>query len=397
MQLPIYLDHHATTPLDPRVLDAMLPFLRERFGNAASASHCFGWEAAEAIETARAAVAMLVGAAPQEVVFTSGATESDNLALMGSLDAARRAGRANTHVIVGATEHPAVLDPTSRLEEDGTAVTRLAVDRWGRVDPEDVRRAVRPETILVSLMSANNEIGTLHPIEAIARALAGSGVPFHTDAAQSASWVKLDVGGAAPGLVSLSAHKMHGPKGIGALVVRSDVRGCLHPRTWGGGQERGMRPGTPNVPGIVGFGVAAQLARETCEADADRVAGLRDRLLGILSGALDGVETNGHPTERLPNNLHLSFDGLDGEALATDLAREVAVSTGSACATAAGRPSHVLRAVGVAPERARGSIRLGLGRFSTTEEVEAAAGRIVEAVRRLRALGRVAPSVEEPS
>ena len=386
MRNRIYLDHHATTPLDPRALEAMLPFLRDRFGNASSATHSFGWEAREAVEQARCEVAALVGARPEEVVFTGGATESDTLALLGAVDRARRAGVSPPHVIVAETEHAAVLDPVRRLERDGVPVTRIGVDRFGRIDPDDVRRALRPQTVIVSIMAANNEIGTIQPLAEVAAILAGAGVAFHSDAAQAAGRVALDLRGAGPGLLSLSAHKMHGPKGVGALVVRSGLEARLEARTFGGGHERGLRPGTPDVPAIVGFGAAAAIALEAGGGEGRRLAALRDRLLDAVRGGLGGVEVNGHPTERLPNNLHLSLDGVDGESLATALGDEVALSTGSACASAGGGESHVLKALGLPPERARESIRIGLGRFNTEEEIDLAGARIVEEARRLRTL-----------
>jgi cysteine desulfurase len=266
------------------------------------------------------------------------------------------------------------------------------VDRFGQVDPEDVRRALRPETAIVSIMAANNEIGTLQPLAAVAAVLEESGVPFHSDAAQAAGRVGLDLGAMGPGLISLSAHKLHGPKGVGALVLRSDLAARIEPRTFGGGQERGLRPGTQNVAGIVGFGAAAGIATEGGEDERARLASLRDRLLAALMDCLDGIEVNGHPTERLPNNLHFSIDGVDGESLATALADEVAVSTGSACASAKGGSSHVLQAIGLPPGKARGSIRIGLGRFNTEDEIDRAGARIVEEARRLRALGSWDPS-----
>ena len=391
MRDSIYLDHHATTPLDPAALAAMLPFLESRFGNPASRTHCFGQDAAEAVAHARESVARLVGAAPREVIFTSGATESDNLALFGIVEAARISGRTDPHLIVGATEHVAVLDPAQRLEERGVAVTRVAVDRWGRVDPDDVSRSVRSGTVLVSLMTANNEVGTLHPLAEIGRRLRALGVPLHSDASQAAGRIPLDAEGGLADLLSLSAHKVHGPKGVGALVVR-EVAG-IRPlaRVLGGGHERGLRSGTANVPAIVGFGAAAAIALDRLHDDARRLARLCDTLFERLRDEVGGVERNGHPVARLPNNLHLTIDGVDGEALATGLGSEVALSTGSACASAAPGPSHVLRAMGLTTARAAGSIRIGLGRFTTDEEIERAGARIAEEIRRLRAISSGPP------
>ncbi len=380
MRTPVFMDHQSTTPLDPQVLDAMLPYLGPRFGNASSRSHAFGWDAAQAVERARASVGRVIGARPDEIVFTSGATESNNLALAGAAEGLKERGR---HVIVGATEHRAVLDPARRLEETGFRVTRATVDRSGRVRTGDVASALAPDTVLVSLMAANNEVGTLHPLREVGEITRGRGVWLHTDAAQAFGRVRLDVEEMGLDLVSLSAHKIHGPKGVGALYVRSGLLGSWSPQDRGGGHEVGLRSGTLNVPGIVGFGVAADLARESMEEDSARLAALRDRLLAILRAELGGVELNGHARERLPNNLNVRFEGVDGEALLTAL-DDVALATGSACMSAKKEPSHVLQAMGLGPDQARGSVRFGLGRFTTGEEVEYVARRVVEEVSRLR-------------
>ncbi len=377
---PVYLDHQATTPLDPRVLEAMLPWLTGEFGNAASRQHAYGWAAESAVAAAREEIAESLGAAPGEIVFTSGATESNNLALLGGARAAR--GRGN-HVVTSAVEHRAVLDPCRQLAAEGFEVTVLAPDATGRVSPEAVAAALTERTVLVSLMAANNEVGTLNPLAEVAALCAGRGVLFHTDAAQAFGKVPFDLG---PGvaLASLSAHKLYGPKGVGALFVRARPRVALAPLVFGGGHEKGIRSGTLNVPGIVGFGAAARLARAEGEAERLRLGALRQRLDGAIRGALDGVTLNGHPVDRLPGNLSLSFAGVDGEGLVGSL-REVAVSSGSACTTASAEPSHVLRALGVPEPLAKATLRFGLGRFTTAAEVDLAAGAVVETVRRLRA------------
>ena len=379
---PVYLDHQATTPLDPRVLEAMLPWLTGEFGNASSRQHAFGWSAGSAVSAAREEIAAALGAEPDEVVFTSGATEANNLALLGAVRAAR--GRGN-HVVTSSVEHRAVLDPCRRLEAEGFEVTRLAPDATGRVAPEAVEAALTPRTVLVSVMAANNEVGTLNPVAEVAALCLAREIAFHTDAAQAFGKVLLDVRGGVA-LASLSAHKLHGPKGVGALYVRSRPRVPLEPILFGGGHERGLRSGTANVPGIVGFGAAVRLARAEAEGEGVRLAALRDRLDGAIRGALDGVRLNGPPFEaglRLPGNLSLSFEGVDGERLLGEL-REVAVSSGSACTTASGEPSHVLRALGLPEALAAATLRFGLGRFTTRAEVDLAAEAVVRVVRQLR-------------
>lgn len=378
---PVYLDHQATTPLDPRVLQAMLPWLTEEFGNAASLQHAFGWTAESAVNAAREEIAEALGARPREIVFTSGATEANNLAILGFARASR--GRGG-HVVTSAVEHRAVLDPCRALEAEGFEVTVLPPDPEGRVTPESVEAALTERTVLVSVMAANNEVGTLNPIGRIATLCAERGLAFHTDAAQAFGKVPLDVTGGVA-LASLSAHKLYGPKGIGALFVRSRPRVPLAPLFHGGGHERGLRSGTLNVPGIVGFAVAVRIARREREAEAERLGRLRDRLEAAIRSSLDGVTANGPRPgpERLPGNLSLSFAGVDGARLVAAL-RGVAVSSGSACTTASGEPSHVLRALGVPEPLAKATLRFGVGRFTTEGEVDAAAAEIVASVRRLR-------------
>ena len=380
-QRPVYLDHQATTPLDPRVLQAMFPWLTEEFGNAASLQHAFGWTAESAVNAAREEIAEALGAQPREIVFTSGATEANNLAILGFARASLRRGG---HVVTSAVEHRAVLDPCRALEAEGFEVTFLPPDPEGRVSPESVEAALTERTILVSVMAANNEVGTLNPIGQIAALCAERGLAFHTDAAQAFGKVPLEVGGGVA-LASLSAHKLYGPKGIGALYVRSRPRVPLAPILHGGGHERGLRSGTLNVPGIVGFAAAVRIARREREAEAERLGRLRDRLEAAIRSCLDGVTSNGPPPgpERLSGNLSLSFAGIDGARLVAGL-RGVAVSSGSACTTASGEPSHVLRALGIPEPLAKTTLRFGVGRFTTESQVEAAAAEVVATVRRLR-------------
>lgn len=382
---PIYLDGHATTPCDPRVVDAMRPFFGEEFGNAASRTHPYGWRAAEAVEAARAQVADQIGADPREIVFTSGATESNNLALLGALRARLRAGASDAHLITWRTEHRAVLDPARALEREGVRVTRLAVSRDGMIDLDALAGALEPATVLVSLMHANNEIGVIQDLAAVGRLTRERGVLLHTDAAQSVGKLPVDVEALGVDLLSLTAHKLYGPKGVGALYVRR--RGvALEPLQHGGGHERGLRSGTLPVPLCVGLGEACAVAGRERAAEAARVGALRDRLWERLCGALDGIWLNGHPERRLPGNLNASFDGVEGEALLVALAPHVAVSAGSACTSARPEPSHVLRELGLPPARTLSALRFGLGRFTTADEVETAAGRVIAEVRRLREL-----------
>ena len=380
MKIPIYMDYHSTTPVDPRVLEAMLPYFTQEFGNAASKSHAFGWRAEEAVEKARAQVAALIGASPKEIVWTSGATESDNLAVKGAARFYQSKGR---HLVTTRIEHKAVLDSCHALEREGWEVTFLDVGGDGVLDPEAVRRAIRPDTVLVSMMHANNEVGTVQPIEAVGAITREKGVVFHTDAVQSVGRIPFDVERANADLVSLSAHKIYGPKGVGALYVRRKPRVRLTPMIDGGGHERGYRSGTLNVPGIVGFGAAAELVRAEMPAEAERLLRLRERLRAGIQAGLDLVTLNGSLTHRLPGNLNLSFAYVEGEALMMAV-KDVAVSSGSACTSASLEPSYVLRAMGVSDDLAHSSIRFGLGRFTTEEEVEYAVRLFVEKVRRLR-------------
>jgi len=387
---PIYLDHQATTPVDPRVVDAMLPYFTEHFGNAASRQHVFGWKADEAVEHARHQVARLVGARAKEIVFTSGATEANTLALRGAVQARRDRG---AHVVTVATEHKAVLDTCARLAREGCEVTVLPVEPDGRLDPGRFADALRPDTVVASVMAANNEIGVLQPLAALAAACRARGVWLHTDAVQAAGHVPVDVEALGVDLASFSAHKMYGPKGVGALYVRRSPRVTLEPQVVGGGQEQGLRAGTLNVPGIVGLGAAAAMAREGLAAEMPRVAALRDRLLAGLERALDGVAVSGSRTERLPHNLHVRFAGVDGEALMTSLADDLAVSAGSACASGSREPSHVMTALGVDVVDRWGAVRFGLGRGTTADEIDRAVACVVERVTRLRAMSPVGAGV----
>jgi cysteine desulfurase len=386
VDLPIYLDNNATTRTDPRVVEAMLPFFTEHYGNAASRTHTFGRRAEEAVEQARQQIAELIGASPKEIIFTSGATESDNLALKGV--AAMYRARGN-HLITVATEHRAVLDPCRRLEREGFRVTFLGVDAFGQVSAEQVAAALTEQTILVSVMAANNEIGTLQPIREIGRLCKERGVFFHSDAVQAVGKTPVDVEDLGVDLLSLTAHKLYGPKGVGALYVRSrNPRVRSEPLIDGGGHERGLRSGTLPVANIVGFGKACELCRQEMAAEAEQLVRLREQLrLGIMS-QLDQVFLNGHPTQRLPGNLNLSFAFVQGEALLMSL-RDVAVSSGSACTSANPEPSYVLKALGIGEELAHSSIRFGLGRFTTAEEVDYVIGEVVRSVRQLRALNPV--------
>ncbi|MBI5867877.1 MAG: IscS subfamily cysteine desulfurase [candidate division Zixibacteria bacterium] len=383
MKLPIYMDHHATTPVDPRVLEAMLPFFTERFGNAASRHHAFGWDAENAVEEARKEIARAIGAEARDIVFTSGATEADNLALRGVADAS--ASRGN-HIITSRIEHKAVLDSAARLERIGFDVTYVPVDSEGLIDPADVRRAITDRTILISIMCANNEIGTLQPIGEIGALARERGIPFHTDAVQAIGKLPINVSEDPIDLMSMTAHKIYGPKGIGALYVRqSRPRVRLAPLIDGGGHEHGLRSGTLPVPLIVGFAKAITLAVAEMDTENARLAALRDRLKKIITSGLDEVYLNGSATRRLPNNLNMSFAYVEGESLLMGM-KDVALSSGSACTSSLVEPSYVLKAVGVGEELAHSSIRFGLGRFNTAEEVEYVAEKIVETVKRLRAL-----------
>ena len=378
----IYLDNQATTPVDPRVLDAMLPYFREDFGNAASRTHSFGWAAEAAVDRAREQIAELIRADAREIIFTSGATESDNLAIKGVAAARRDRGG---HLVTQATEHHAVLDSCKALQRRGFDVTVLPVDAYGQVDPAAVSDAIREDTLLVSIMAANNEIGTIQPLDEIGAICQERSVLFHCDAAQAVGKFTIDVQALGIHLLSISAHKLYGPKGVGALYVRGRPRVPLVAEIDGGGHERGMRSGTLNVPGIVGMGAACELARAEMAAEGVRLGALRDRLKTRLFDALDDIHLNGHPEKRLDGNLNVSFEGVDGESLMVGLG-EIALSSGSACTSASLEPSYVLRALGAPNRLAESSIRFGIGRFNTQAEIDRAAGLIIEEVGRLRDL-----------
>ncbi|MGD9725799.1 MAG: IscS subfamily cysteine desulfurase [Nitrospiraceae bacterium] len=382
MKFPIYLDYHATSPVDPRVLEVMLPYFTEKFGNAASRNHAFGWEAEEAVENARKQIARLIHADSKEIVFTSGATESNNLALKGVTEMYHEKG---DHIITSATEHRAILDTAKTLEaKRGLKVTYLPVDKFGMVNPEDVRNAITDKTVLISIMFANNEIGTINPIKEIGKIAKEKGVLFHCDATQGVGKVPVNVQEMGIDLMSFSAHKIYGPKGIGALYVRKkNPRVRLAAQMDGGGHERGMRSGTLAVPLIVGFGKACELCEQEMVAEGTRLAAMRDHLYATITKAMEDVYLNGHPTQRLPNNLNLSFAYVEGESLLMGV-KEIALSSGSACTSATLEPSYVLRALGIGSELAHSSIRFGLGRFTKSEEVDYAAKRIIETVNKLR-------------
>ncbi len=383
LKLPIYLDNHATTPVDPRVVETMLPFFNAQFGNAASRNHAFGWEAEKAAENGREQIARLVGATAKEIIFTSGATEADNLAIKGVAEMYREKGN---HIITMVIEHKAVLDTCKRLEKYGYQVTYLPVSKEGLVDLDELRAAITDKTILVTLMYANNEIGVLQDIEAIGKICHERGVLFHTDSTQAVGKIPFDVQKMNVDLASISAHKMYGPKGIGALYVRRrNPRVQLAPIIDGGGHERGMRSGTLNVAGIVGFGKACEIAGQEMPEEIERLRGLRDRLRANLESKLDEVYINGSMTRRLPNNLNMSFAYVEGESLLMGI-NDVAVSSGSACTSATLEPSYVLKALGVGEDLAHTSIRFGIGRFNTDEEIDYVAERVAETVSRLREL-----------
>jgi cysteine desulfurase len=381
-RLPVYMDHHATTPVDTRVIEAMLPYFNEQFGNAASIDHEYGAEAARAVEEARAQVARLIKARPDEIIFTSGATESDNLAILG---AAGQYSNKGKHIITCVTEHKAVLDSCQFLAEAGWEISYLPVDQYGVVNPDDIRAAITKETVLISVMAANNEIGTIAPIADIGRIAHEREVLFHTDATQAVGYLDLDVEAMGIDLLSLSAHKIYGPQGVGALFVRKrQPRVRLQPQVHGGGHQRGIRSGTLNLPGIVGLGKAADLARKEREVEAKRVGGLRDRLLDRLKSELACVELNGHSSQRLPNNLSVALAGIESRSLLVQLKHDVALSTGSACTTAKVEPSHVILALGFGETRAHQSVRFGLGRENTEADVDFVVDKLGAGVRRLR-------------
>jgi len=381
IKLPIYMDNHATTPLDPRVLEAMLPYFTETFGNAASRSHTFGWDAEEGVDQAREQIAGLMNADPKEIIFTSGATEGDNLALKGVAEMYREKG---DHIITSIVEHKAVLDSAKRLEKWGFQVTYLPVDDTGMVRPEAVAEAITDKTILCSIMLANNEIGTVNPIREIGAVCRERGVLFHTDAVQGFGKVPFDVQSMNVDLASVTAHKIYGPKGCGALYVRRrNPRVRLAAQMDGGGHERGMRSGTLNVPGIVGFGKACEIAAREMEEEGKRLSGFREQMRREITSRLGEVYLNGHPTQRLPGNLNVSFAYVEGESLLMGM-KDIALSSGSACTSASLEPSYVLKALGVGDDLAHSSIRYGLGRFNTAEEVDWVIEKTVETVNRLR-------------
>jgi len=382
VKLPIYMDNHATTPTDPRVVEAMLPYFSEKFGNAASRNHSFGWEAEEGVDLARNQIAGLINAKSKEIIFTSGATESDNLAIKGVVEFYKEKGN---HVVTCVTEHKAVLDSCRALERAGKAtVTYLPVDHYGMVDPDEVRKAITDKTVLITIMYANNEVGTIHPIREIGRTAHEKGIVFHCDAVQAIGKIPVDVERDNIDLLSLSAHKIYGPKGVGALYVRSKgPRVRLTAQMDGGGHERGMRSGTLNVTGIIGLGTACEIAKAEMAEEGVRLTELRNKLQAGLFERLDEVFLNGHPTERLPGNLNVSFAYVEGESLLMGIS-DVAVSSGSACTSATLEPSYVIRALGTDEELAHSSIRFGLGRFNTEDEVDFVTDRVSKEVLRLR-------------
>jgi cysteine desulfurase len=379
--IPVYLDNHATTRTDPRVVEAMIPYFTELYGNSASVSHRFGWEAAEAVERARGQVAEAIGADAREIVFTSGATESNNLAIKG---VARARARAGNHLVTAVSEHKAVLDPIKRLARQGWEITIVPCDEFGRISAQAVAAALTDRTILVSIMAANNEVGTINPIAEIGELCHDRGIVFHTDAAQAVGKIPLDVHSDGIDLLSLSAHKFYGPKGIGALYVRRrDPQVRLEPLIEGGGHERGLRSGTVAVPLVVGLGVAVEMAVRERPEESLRLLDLRERLYEGIIRRVPAIRLNGPQGDRLPGNLNLSFADVDGEALMMAM-RDVAVSSGSACSSANPEPSHVLLAMGLDEDMARASLRFGLGRFTTAEEIDFAVEAVASGVARLR-------------
>jgi cysteine desulfurase len=383
VKLPIYMDNHATTPTDPRVLETMLPYFTERFGNSASRNHSFGWAGEEAVETARTQIASLINATPKEIIFTSGATESDNLMIKGVAEMYREKGN---HIITQSIEHKAVLDTCKRLEKIGYEVTYLPVKQDGRVDPEDVRKAITPKTILITIMYANNEIGIINPIAEIGKIAKEHGIIFAVDGVQAVGKIPVDVQKDNIDLLAISAHKIYGPKGVGALYVRRrNPRVQLSAIIDGGGHERGMRSGTLNVPGIAGLGKACEIAQQEMATESKRMLALRERLRKGLEAKLDEVFINGSMEHRLPNNLNMSFAYVEGESLLMGI-NDIAVSSGSACTSATLEPSYVLKALGVGEDLAHTSIRFGLGRFNTEEEVDYVVDKMVQVVTKLREL-----------
>ena len=392
MKLPIYMDYNATTPVDPRVLDAMLPYFTQHFGNAASRNHAFGWEAEQAVDTARKQVADLIGANAKEIIFTSGATESNNLAIKGVAEMYREKGN---HIITCVIEHKAVIDVCKKLEKQGARVTYLPVQKDGRISLDDLRAAITDKTILISIMTANNEIGVLQPVAEIGAIAKEKGILFHTDAVQAVGKVPFDVNTVKADLVSMSAHKMYGPKGVGALFVRRrNPRVLLAEQSNGGGHERGMRSGTLNVTGIIGMGKAADIARVEMAAEGARLNALVKRLNEGLHKNLDELYINGSMEHRLPHSLNISFAYVEGESLLMGI-NDVAVSSGSACTSASLEPSYVLKALGAGDDLAHSSIRFGLGRWTTEEEVDYVIGKLTTVVRRLREMSPLYEMVKE--
>ncbi|MFT4113265.1 IscS subfamily cysteine desulfurase [Silvibacterium sp.] len=392
VHLPIYMDNHATTPLDPRVLEAMMPYFTTIYGNAASRNHSFGWEAEAAVEKAREQVAKLIGATAKEIIFTSGATESNNLAIKGIAEMYRERGN---HIITQVTEHKAVLDTCKRLEKSGYRVTYLPVKADGLIDIEDLKRAIDDKTILVSIMFANNEIGVIQPVAEIGKLCHEKGILFHTDGVQAVGKIPVNVQAMNIDVLSLSGHKIYGPKGVGALYVRRrNPRVQIAEQINGGGHERGMRSGTLNVPGIVGLGKACELAGEEMEAETKRLIALRDHLKAKFEGALDHIHVNGSMEHRLPGSLNMSFVYVEGESLLMGI-NDIAVSSGSACTSATLEPSYVLKALGLGDDVAHSSIRFGLGRFNTQAEVDYVADKLIDVVQKLRELSPLYEMVKE--
>ena len=386
LRFPIYLDHHATTPLDPRVLKEMMPYLTEKFGNASSLDHSYGYEASVAVEAAREKIAKVIGARHDEVIFTSGATESDNLALIGTMSKYKNRGN---HMITCATEHKAVLDTARHLESLGKTITYLPVNEFGEISLGDLEDSITDDTVMISVMAANNEIGTIQDIKEVGRIAHEKEILFHTDAAQVIGHIPIDVGEMNIDLMSFSSHKMYGPKGVGALYMRgTSPRVRLDPMVHGGGQERNIRSGTMNVPGIVGFGRAIEIATKEMNAESERFRGWSKAMMeefGKIRGTL-----NGHPENRLPANLSVAFSGVDGKAIINSVSKKIAISAGSACTTEAVEPSHVLLALGHDEEEAHSSIRIGLGRFNTADEINLATGTITDACKHLLKIRRSA-------
>ncbi len=380
-KLPVYMDNNSTTRTDPRVLEAMMPYFTEKFGNSASRNHAYGWETEEGVDLAREQVASIINASSKEIIFTSGATESNNLAIKGVAAMYKKKGN---HILSAVTEHKAVIDTCMRLERDGCSVTFLPVDKYGIVSPQQVADAITDKTVIVSIMAANNEIGTVHPMKEIGAICKAKGVLFHTDATQTVGKIPMDVEDMGIDLLSMTAHKMYGPKGVGALYVRrKDPRVRLDAMLDGGGHERGMRSGTLNVTGIVGMGMAAEICRKELHSESERLLKLRNRLHEGINSKLEDAYLNGHPIHRLPGNLNISFAFVEGEGLMMGI-KDVAVSSGSACTSASLEPSYVLKALGLGDELAHSSIRFGLGRFNTEEEVDFVINDVVRAVNHLR-------------